>query len=87
MNKFDQLLSEITNNTNMSNNNNTQNNNNNNQNNSTPNQNNKPVVTPTLNNNQQKPNLNQLMKDFNDPTKKINNLSDLKNYGINVDQK
>lgn len=34
--------------------------------------------------NQQKPNYDQLMKDFNDPNKKINNLTDLKNYGINV---
>jgi hypothetical protein len=38
-------------------------------------------------NNQQKPNLDQLMKDFNDPSKKINKLEDLKNYGINIDQK
>ena len=38
-------------------------------------------------NNQQKPNLDQLMKDFNDPNKKINKLEDLKNYGINIDQK
>jgi len=47
-----------------------------------PNKPGQPVV-----NNQQKPNYDQLMKDFNDPNKKINTLADLKNYGINIDQK
>ena len=42
---------------------------------------------PVVNNNQQKPNFDQLMKDFNDPNKSLDNLTDLKNYGINIDQK
>ena len=80
MNKFDQLINELTN-TPVS----------------QPNQNqsvqsnqpvqqqtNAPTTTP---NNQQKPNFDQLIKDFNDPNKKINNLQDLKNYGINIEQK
>lgn len=84
MSKFDALLTSIKENIPVNNTTNQQAGNNQAANN---NQTNKPTTTPSTpnNNNQQKPNLDQLMKDFNDPNKKINNLADLKNYGINID--
>jgi hypothetical protein len=39
---------------------------------------------PPATNNAVKPNYNQLMKDFNDPNIKINNIQDLKKYGMTV---
>jgi uncharacterized FlaG/YvyC family protein len=93
MTKFDQLISELTtpavNTANPAANNNQTNNQ------QTNTANNQQQATqpskPVTPNNTQKPNLEQLMKDFNDPNKKINNLNDLvtnlKNYGINVEQK
>lgn len=80
MTKFDQVLQELT--TNMNSVNPANQAQQQNQASAQPNKPGQPAV-----NNQQKPNYDQLMKDFNDPNKKINTLADLKNYGINIDQK
>ena len=90
--KFDQILNELTNNLNQAQPQTTQTgtnpaNTNNSNTTAQPSQPNKPVQPVTTPNQQQKPNLDQLMKDFNDPNKKITKLEDLKNYGIVIDQK
>ena len=72
------------NNTNTSTNNNNNNTNTSTQNNNTNTSTNNNTNTSTQNNNQNQVKFDQLLQDFNNPNKKLNNIKDLSQYGFNI---